>query len=35
MAYIPHTPEEVQIMLSKIGVQNIEELFDSIPKELR
>ncbi|RME88821.1 MAG: aminomethyl-transferring glycine dehydrogenase subunit GcvPA, partial [Planctomycetota bacterium] len=34
-AYIPHTPEEVQIMLSKIGVQNIEELFDSIPKELR
>jgi len=35
MPYIPHTPEEVAQMLSVIGADSIDELFDEIPKELR
>ncbi len=33
--YCPHTPEEIQEMLAATGVGSIEELFDSIPEELR
>jgi glycine dehydrogenase subunit 1 len=33
--YTPHTPEDIRVMLEKIGVRNIEELFDTIPEELR
>ncbi len=33
--YCPHTPGEIQEMLSAIGVESIEELFSAIPKELR
>ncbi len=35
MRYIPHTEKDIREMLAKIGVTNIEELFESIPKELR
>ncbi|OUD16173.1 aminomethyl-transferring glycine dehydrogenase subunit GcvPA [Thioflexithrix psekupsensis] len=35
MSYIPHTPDEIKQMLSTIGVDNIEDLFAEIPKELR
>lgn len=33
MRYIPHTEEDVQEMLAEIGAKNIEDLFQSIPKE--
>ena len=33
--YCPHTPEEIQEMLSAIGVADVEELFAPIPAELR
>ena len=35
MRYIPHTEQDIKQMLSDIGVKNIEQLFDSIPKSLR
>jgi len=35
MRYIPHTEKDIREMLAKIGVKNIEQLFDSIPQELR
>ena len=35
MPYIPHTPEEIAQMLSVIGADSIDELFDEIPQELR
>lgn len=35
MRYIPHTEKDIREMLAKIGVTNIDELFESIPKELR
>src|SRR5271166_868176 len=35
MAFIPHTPDDVERMLEVIGVPSIEALFDEIPKELR
>ncbi|KTD62244.1 aminomethyl-transferring glycine dehydrogenase subunit GcvPA [Legionella spiritensis] len=35
MPYIPHTGEDVQAMLDKIGASGIEELFDEIPASLR
>ena len=33
--YCPHTPEEIQEMLSAIGVATVEELFAPIPAALR
>lgn len=33
--YCPHTPAEIQEMLSTIGVASVEELFAPIPSELR
>jgi len=33
--YCPHTPEEIQEMLSVIGVASVEDLFVPIPSELR
>ena len=33
--YCPHTPEEIQEMLSVIGVAGVEELFAPIPAKLR
>lgn len=35
MAFIPHTEADVRGMLDKLGLQEIEELFDEIPPELR
>ena len=35
MPFIPHTEDEVREMLAAIGVDNIDELFDEIPAELR
>lgn len=35
MAFIPHTPEDVESMLAAIGVGSIEQLFDEIPANLR
>jgi glycine dehydrogenase subunit 1 len=33
--YIPHTPEDVRAMLERIGVPDIDDLFDEIPEPLR
>ncbi len=35
MPFIPHTEEDVRLMLDAIGVTGIEQLFDEIPGELR
>jgi glycine dehydrogenase subunit 1 len=35
MAFIPHTERDIAEMLAAIGVQNIEQLFDEIPSDLR
>lgn len=34
MPFIPHTDDEVEAMLSAIGVKKIDDLFDEIPREL-
>jgi glycine dehydrogenase subunit 1 len=34
MPFIPHTPEDVEVMLQKIGVKNVDDLFQDIPKEI-
>lgn len=33
--YLPHTPEDVDVMLDRIGAGNLEELFSDVPDELR
>src|SRR5919202_3735954 len=33
--YVPHTDEEIAVMLSSIGLSSLEELFSSIPEALR
>ena len=35
MAFIPHTPADVQEMLAAIGIPNVDALFDEIPASLR
>jgi glycine dehydrogenase subunit 1 len=35
MAYIPHTSEERRVMLDAIGVTQIEDLFQTVPKGVR
>ncbi len=35
MAFIPHTPDDVEEMLRAIGAKSIEDLFDEIPANLR
>ena len=30
MRYIPHTEEDIRLMLTEIGVQNIDTLFESM-----
>ncbi len=35
MAYIPHTEADVRAMLAAIGVSSVDDLFTSIPPELR
>jgi len=34
MRYIPHTTEEIQVMLKTIGLKSVGELFSSIPDSL-
>ncbi|MFO8034385.1 MAG: aminomethyl-transferring glycine dehydrogenase subunit GcvPA [Candidatus Bipolaricaulota bacterium] len=33
--YIPHTPDDISRMLETIGVDDVEELFTDIPRQLR
>ena len=33
--YVPHTDDEIQSMLSFIGLSSLDELFDAVPKALR
>ncbi|MBE0700400.1 MAG: aminomethyl-transferring glycine dehydrogenase subunit GcvPA [Acholeplasmataceae bacterium] len=33
--YLPHTPKEIEEMLSVIGAESLDDLFTAIPKELR
>lgn len=35
MRYLPHTPDEIQEMLSTIGVTDLKDLFQTIPAPLR
>ena len=35
MRYIPNSPEERTEMLHQVGLNSAEELFDSIPEDLR
>ncbi len=35
LRYLPHTPEEIEEMLSVIGVQRLDALFDVIPESCR
>lgn len=35
MRYLPHTPDEIQQMLARIGVKSIDELFAPIPEGSR
>lgn len=35
MPYIPHTPNDTKEMLSAIGAQDIQDLFDEIPASLQ
>lgn len=35
MRYLPHTPDEISVMLQTIGLKSLDELFTSIPESLR
>jgi glycine dehydrogenase subunit 1 len=35
MAYIPHTDEDRRIMLDALGLDNLDDLFDAVPKDVR
>ena len=35
MRYFPHTPEDIDEMLKAVGVDSIEDLFDTIPADCR
>jgi glycine dehydrogenase subunit 1 len=35
MAYVANTPDDLSVMLRAIGIDNLEQLFDMIPAELR
>lgn len=35
MSYVPHTESDIKEMLSAIGVKDVDELFSSIPEQLR
>ena len=35
MSYVPHTDAEIQEMLARIGVGDIDELFQAVPVEHR
>jgi glycine dehydrogenase subunit 1 len=33
MRYLPHTPEEIAAMLDKVGAQDLDSLFSTVPEE--
>jgi glycine dehydrogenase subunit 1 len=35
MRYLPHTDEDIQIMMDKIGVASLEEIFPTVPADCR
>jgi glycine dehydrogenase subunit 1 len=35
MAYVPHTPEDVRAMLDVIGADSVDDLFASLPEDVR
>ena len=35
MPFVPHTEDDVRRMLAAIGVEDVEDLFDEIPEEIR
>jgi glycine dehydrogenase subunit 1 len=35
MRYLPHTEDDLRIMLERIGVESVDALFDAIPERLR
>ncbi len=35
MRYLPHTDEDIQIMMDKIGVASLEEIFPTVPQDCR
>ncbi len=35
MRYLPHTDEDIQIMMDKIGVASLEEIFPTVPPDCR
>lgn len=35
MRYLPHTPDEIQSMLKSIGAKSLDDLFTSIPEDVR
>lgn len=32
--FIPHTEEDIRVMLDRIGVQSVDDLYDDIPAEV-
>ena len=32
-AYFPHTPEDIKVMLERIGVTSLDELYADVPAE--
>ena len=35
MKYFPHTPDDIEQMLSVIGVKSLDELYAEVPEELK
>lgn len=35
MPFVPHTPDDIALMLETIGIGSLDDLFDEIPPELR
>ena len=33
-AYFPHTPEDISLMLERIGVKDMKELYSDVPERL-
>ena len=35
MAYIANTPDDTRLMLSQMGLESLDQLFEQVPPELR
>ncbi|MDE6402858.1 MAG: glycine dehydrogenase, partial [Muribaculaceae bacterium] len=33
--YFPHTPEDIAVMLERIGVSSLDDLYSDVPESLR